>query len=86
MIDGDCDLNILLDPFFLHHPRIHEERVWYPGLGHNADPADPADLVAALEMADQNDSWRNQFRNAYWDHPGSQVPRLQDKFKPASSS
>ena len=83
MIAGHCDLDILLDPFFLHYPRPHEERVWYPGLGHSNDPAD---LLEALDMADQEDPWRNQFRNAYWDHPGSQIPRLQDKFKPAPSS
>ena len=83
MIDGHCDLDILLNHFFLHYPRIHEERVWYPGSGHNADPAD---LVEALDMADQEDPWRKQFRNAYWDHPGSQIPRLQDEFKPAPSS
>uniref|UniRef100_A0AAV1VNR9 Uncharacterized protein n=1 Tax=Peronospora matthiolae TaxID=2874970 RepID=A0AAV1VNR9_9STRA len=83
MIAGHCDLDILLDPFFLHYPRPHEDRVWYPGLGHSNDPAD---LLEALDMADQEDPWRNQFRNAYWDHPGSQIPRLQDKFKPAPSS
>ena len=58
MIDGHCDLDILLDPFILHSPRIHVERIWYPGLGHNADPDD---LVEALDMANQKDPWRNQF-------------------------
>ena len=56
MIDGHCDLDILLDPFILHSPRIHVERIWYPGLGHNADPDD---LVEALDMANQKDPWRN---------------------------
>ena len=32
MIDGLCDLDILLDPIFLHFPRPNEARVWYPGL------------------------------------------------------
>ena len=50
MIAGHCDLDILLDPFFLHYPRPHEERVWYPGLGHSNDPAD---LLEALDMADK---------------------------------
>ena len=54
-----------------------------PDLGHCADPAD---LVEALDMADQEDPWLNQFRNAYWDHPESQIPLLQDKFEPAPSS
>ena len=82
MIEGHCDLDIFLDPFFLHCPRMHEERVLYPGLGRNTDPAD---LLEALEIADREDPWRIQFRNAPGDHPGSQIPRLQNKFKPATS-
>ena len=35
MISGHCDLDILLDPFFLHYPRPHEERVWSLGLEHS---------------------------------------------------
>ena len=27
MIEGHCDLDILRDLFFLHYPRMHEERV-----------------------------------------------------------
>ena len=66
MVECHCDLDILLYPFFLHYPRMHEERVWYPGLGHNADPAD---LLPALDIADCEDPWRNQFRNSLGDHP-----------------
>ena len=62
MIASHCDLDILLDPFFLHYPRIHKERVWYPGLGHSDDSTD---LLEALDTADREDPWRNQFRNAY---------------------
>ena len=62
MIEGHCDLDILLDPFFLHYPRMHEERVWYPGVGHNTDPTI---LLEALDMDDQEDPWSNQLRNAY---------------------
>ena len=47
---------------------------------------DQTDQIEALEMAEQEDPWRNQFRNASWDHPELQIPRLQDKFKPAPSS
>ena len=83
MVEGHCDLDILLDPFFLHYPRMHEERVWYPGLGHNADPAD---LLEDLEIANREKPWRNQFRNAPGDHPGSQISRLLNKFKPVTSS
>ena len=83
MIEGHCDLDILLDPFFLHYPRMHEERVWYPGLERNTDLAD---LLEASKIADREDPWRNQFRNTPGDHPGSQIPRLQNKFNPATSS
>ena len=83
MAECHCDLDIFLDPFFLHYPRMHEERVRYPGLRHNADTPD---LLKALEIADREDPWRNQFRNAPKDHPGSQIPRLQNKFKPVKSS
>ena len=50
MFAGHCDLKILLNAFFLHYLRPHEERVWYPGLRHFDYPAD---LVEPLEMADQ---------------------------------
>ena len=83
MVEGHCDLDILLDPFFLQYLRMHEDRVWYPGLGHNADPAD---LLEALEIANCESPWRNQFRNDPGDHPGSQIPRLHNKFKPVTSS
>ena len=82
LLAGLCNLDILLDPFFLHYPRPYVERVWYQGLEHSDEPTD---LLEALYMADQEDPWRNQSRNDYWDHPGSQIPRLQNKFKPAPS-
>ena len=50
MVAGHCDLDILLDPFFIHYPRPHEERVWYPGFGNSGDPADH---LEALDPADQ---------------------------------
>jgi hypothetical protein len=30
MIAGHCDLDILLDPFFLHFPAFREVSPWYP--------------------------------------------------------
>ena len=32
MIEGLCDLDILLNPIFLRFSRPNEARVWYPGL------------------------------------------------------
>ena len=77
LIAGHCDLDILLDPFFLHYPRSHESGRWYPGLGTTQDPAD---LVTALQLVDEADPWRNQFRSAIADHPGSSIDRLVGKF------
>ena len=77
LIAGHCDLDILLDPFLLHYPRSHESGRWYPGLGTTQDPAD---LVTALQLVDEADPWRNQFRSAIADHPGSSIDRLVGKF------
>ena len=80
IIAGYCDLDILLDPFFLHYPRPHEDRVWYPGLGQLTDPNS---LIDALEIADRDEPWRNQFRNSSVPHPAVSIARLHGKFLPA---
>ena len=77
MIDGYCDLDIMLDPFFLHFPRPHESRIWYPGLGRTTDHAD---LIEALEIADREEPWRLQFRHTIRHHPGIFIPRIRNKF------
>lgn len=76
MIACHCDLDILLDPFFLYYPRTHERPFWYPGLGHSSPPSN---LVDALHMTDSAEPWRNQHRSRIQDHPGSQLPRLTGK-------
>ena len=80
IIAGHCDLDILLDPLFLHYPRPHEDRIWYPGLGQSTDPNS---LIDALEIADRNEPWRNQFRNSPDPHPAMAISRLHGKFLPA---
>ncbi|OWY97380.1 hypothetical protein PHMEG_00032105 [Phytophthora megakarya] len=50
---GRCDLDLLLDPYFLHFPKRTDEVAWYPGIearsANLADPQlhrhDPADLI-----------------------------------------
>jgi len=37
---GHCDLDICLDPFFLHFPRKDEQGTWFPGLGQRRAPVD----------------------------------------------
>ncbi|POM67923.1 Hypothetical protein PHPALM_15980 [Phytophthora palmivora] len=63
-----CDLDILLDPFFLHFPKI-----WYPDVS-------AASLEDALSAVDLAEPWRLQYRRSSADHPASRIPRHQDKF------
>ncbi|OWY90614.1 hypothetical protein PHMEG_00041181, partial [Phytophthora megakarya] len=79
IVAGHCDLDILLDPVFLHFPRPGERSKWYPGLHCTSRPAN---LFQALRDVDRQDPWRNQYRHAIEDHPGSQLPRLDGKFIP----
>ncbi|OWZ02947.1 hypothetical protein PHMEG_00025405 [Phytophthora megakarya] len=79
IVAGHCDLDILLDRVFLHFPRPGECSKWYPGL--HCTPR-PANLFQALRDVDRQDPWRNQYRHAIEDHPGSQLPRLEGKFIP----
>ena len=78
MISGQCDLDILLDPYFLHFPRATDKKMWYPGLGSKSRSI--PDLATALSMLDFAEPWRNQFRSAIVNHPGSSIPRLIGKF------
>ncbi|POM72411.1 Hypothetical protein PHPALM_10873 [Phytophthora palmivora] len=88
MIEGWCDLDLLLDPFFLHFPKRTDEVAWYPGIearrANLADPQlnrrEPADLLEALAEADTADPWRNHYRDHTADHPASHLPRLDRKF------
>ena len=57
MIDGLCDLDILLDPIFLHFPRPNEARVWYPGL--SVRRTNIPKLITALSIDHATERWRN---------------------------
>ncbi|OWY98081.1 hypothetical protein PHMEG_00031246 [Phytophthora megakarya] len=50
---GVCDLDIFLDPYFLHFPRREETSVWYPGLGCDTQPAN---LFQALMQSHEETS------------------------------
>ncbi|POM68855.1 Hypothetical protein PHPALM_14929 [Phytophthora palmivora] len=88
MIEGWCDLDLLLDPFFLHFPKRTDEVAWYPGIearrANLADPQlnrrEPADLLEALAVADTADPWRNHYRDHTADYPARHLPRLDRKF------
>ena len=78
MIDGLCNLDILLDPMFLHFPRPNEVRVWYPGL--SIQRASIPNLITALSINHAAERWRNQFRTSIAYHPSSSLQRLVGKF------
>ena len=81
MIGGLCDLDILLDPVFLHLPQRHDHRMWYPGLDNQS--ANPPDLTTAMTTTDAAEPWRIQFRSTIQNHPGSNIIRLRKKFESA---
>ncbi|KAE9340800.1 hypothetical protein PR003_g10312 [Phytophthora rubi] len=88
MREGWCDLDLLLDPFFLHFPKRSETVTWFPGLAARqanlADPnlhrREPVDLLAALDEDNSVDPWRNHYRDLPQQHPANSLSRLTDKF------
>ncbi|OWZ16876.1 hypothetical protein PHMEG_0009273 [Phytophthora megakarya] len=69
MREGWCDLDLLLDPYFLHFPKRTDEVVWYPGIearsaniaGPQLNRREPADLIEALAECDAADPWRTHY-------------------------
>ncbi|KAF4138245.1 hypothetical protein GN958_ATG12564 [Phytophthora infestans] len=86
--DGWCDVNILLDPSFLHLPRRGDKVTWFPGSvsrqANLEDPnlhrPEPASLLEALREIDEAEPWRIRFRGDLSQHPGRQIQRLVSKF------
>ena len=81
MIDGHCDLDILLDPFFMHFPGYLEVPPWFPDLG--SPKKNLPNLAIALDMLDTDKPWRNQYQSSIAAHPGSSIARLTGKFFPS---
>ena len=73
MVLGHCDLDILLDPFFLHLPLTTEIKLWYPCL--ECKQKNIPNFLSALSKLDSTEPWRNQYRASIADHPGSLIPR-----------
>ena len=80
MMDGHCDLDLLLNPFFMPLPSPVEMRPCYPGLVDSQKNV--FNLISALARLDTAESWRNQFRFRKEDHPGSSIARLSGKHFP----
>ncbi|KAF4135536.1 hypothetical protein GN958_ATG15274 [Phytophthora infestans] len=86
--DGWCDVDILLDPSFLHLPRRGDKVAWFPGSvsrqANLEDPSlhrpEPTSLLEALREIDEAEPWRIQFRGDLSQHPGRQIQRLVSKF------
>ena len=78
MSEGQCDMDLFLDLFFMHFPSPVEMRPWYPGL---CDPQkNIPNLISALTRLNSSESCRNQFRPRIEDHPWSSIARLSGKF------
>ncbi|OWZ01596.1 hypothetical protein PHMEG_00026981 [Phytophthora megakarya] len=80
-----ADVDLLLDPYFLHLPtKQHRDRC--PGrlISHSHLP-EPIDLITALFECDQADPWRNHFRDLGSVHPSRNIPRLVNKFNPPTA-
>ncbi|KAE8909729.1 hypothetical protein PF005_g22222 [Phytophthora fragariae] len=88
MREGWCDLDLLLDPFFLHFPKRSETVTWFPGLTTRQanleyptlHRREPVDLLAALDEGNSADPWRNHYRDLPQQHPANSISRLTDKF------
>ncbi|KAI9998219.1 hypothetical protein PInf_002562 [Phytophthora infestans] len=86
--DGWCDVDVLLDPSFLHRPRRGDKVAWFPGSvsrqANLADPnlhrPEPTNLLEALREIDEAEPWRIQFRGDLSQHPGHQIQRPVGKF------
>ncbi|OWY91849.1 LOW QUALITY PROTEIN: hypothetical protein PHMEG_00039403 [Phytophthora megakarya] len=84
MREGWCDLDLLLDPYFLHFPKRTDK---YPGIearsANIADPQlnrrEPADLIEALAECDAADPWRSHYRLHHAGH-ARRITRLAGKF------
>ncbi|GMG15686.1 unnamed protein product [Phytophthora fragariaefolia] len=71
---SQCDLDILLDPFFLHFPKSRVTKHWFPKLDVGA-----SSLAEALDILDLEEPWRLQFRHNPQDHPAIRVACLRNK-------
>ncbi|RLN78428.1 hypothetical protein BBJ28_00024503, partial [Nothophytophthora sp. Chile5] len=82
-----CDLDLLLDPFFLVFPSAADEHVaWYPGSEYDPKTGrllDPSDLIQAAKNSDRIAKWRCHYRGRSVAHPATSIARLKDKFVPA---
>ena len=82
MVEGHCDLDILLDPFFQPVTPTRQLTLWYPIV----DRSNPqAGLLEAMQAADDAQPWRIFYREHIQDHPAFKIPRLPGKFCPNES-
>ncbi|KAJ8575688.1 hypothetical protein ON010_g3526 [Phytophthora cinnamomi] len=70
-----CDLDILLDPLFLHFPKSRVPKHWFPQFTDGAST-----LADALKIVDLAEPWRLQYRQSPQNHPAMGIARLRDKF------
>ncbi|OWZ07060.1 hypothetical protein PHMEG_00020600, partial [Phytophthora megakarya] len=83
-----ADIDILLDPYLLHLPTKQDRVRWYPGpvsraanlTQPTANLPEPTDLITVLFECDQEDPWRNHYRDPGSAHSSLSIPRLVNKF------
>ncbi|OWZ17319.1 hypothetical protein PHMEG_0008755 [Phytophthora megakarya] len=88
-----ADIDLLLDPYFLHLPMPQDRARWFPGsVSRATNLAQPTanlpestDLITAQFECDQADPWHNHFGNPGTAHPSLQIPRLANKFNPPAA-
>ena len=77
---GRCDPDILLDPFFRRLPRPRCVVYWFSG---RKEGSNPVNLLEAFRITDSAFPWLTQNRLSSEPHPGTLVPRIQNKFFPS---
>ncbi|OWZ09949.1 LOW QUALITY PROTEIN: hypothetical protein PHMEG_00017267 [Phytophthora megakarya] len=88
---GETDIDILLNPYFLHLPTKQDRVRWYPGsvsrAANLAQPTanlpEPTDLITALAIK-QIPGGIN-YRDPGSVHPSRNIPRLVNKFNPPAA-
>ncbi|OWZ11694.1 hypothetical protein PHMEG_00015250 [Phytophthora megakarya] len=88
MREGWCDLDLLIDPFFMHFPQRATDVLWYTGIEARRDNlADPqlnhrefANLIVVFDESNEADPWRTHYRLNHADHPARRIAHLAGTF------
>ena len=79
IVQGHCDLDILMDPYLWHMVPTRGLTPWYPGAG---PVSSTSSLIDCLRQDDAASPWRVKHRDRVTQHPAYAVQRLRGKFVP----